>query len=67
VLPASESQSLAGAVLADQLRRLLEMAPPVVPPTDYARILSVTGAILLSARTGEVESPETILRMARTG
>lgn len=67
VLPAPESQSLAGAVLADQLRRLLEMAPPVVPPTDYARILSVTGAILLSARTGEVESPETILRMARTG
>lgn len=70
VLPASpgaEGQGLAGVLLADQLRRMIEMAPPAAPPTDYARVLSVTGAALLSARTGEVESPETILRMARTG
>ena len=41
------------------------MAPPA--PTDYARVLSVTGAALLSARTGEGESPSTIARMARGG
>lgn len=70
VLPgasSAEGHGPAGALLADQLRRMLEMAPPAVPPSDYARVLSVTGAALLSARTGEVESPETILRMARTG
>ena len=41
------------------------LAPPA--PTDYARVLSVTGAALLSARTGEGESPSTIARMARGG
>jgi hypothetical protein len=35
-------------------------------PTDWARVLSVAGAALLSARTGEPESPATIMRMART-
>jgi hypothetical protein len=67
VLAGADGQSLVGAVLADQIRRTLELAPPAVPPTDYARVLSTTGAAVLSARTGEAESPETILRMARTG
>ncbi|MCC6319868.1 MAG: hypothetical protein IT438_00340 [Phycisphaerales bacterium] len=35
-------------------------------PVDWARVLSVAGAALLSARTGEAESPRMILRMART-
>jgi hypothetical protein len=67
VLLCDDGASLAAAVIADQLRRSVEHAPALVSPTDYARVLSATGAALLSARTGEVESPETIQRMARTG
>lgn len=38
-----------------------------VMPTDYPAVLALCGAALLSARTGEAESPATILRMARGG
>lgn len=54
------------AAVADQLVRAMDRAVPPSPPTNAARVLAVTGAALLSARTGEAESPETILRMART-
>lgn len=50
--------------VADQLTRLLDPHVPPPQPTDYARVLAVTGAMLLSARTGEGESPATLLRMA---
>jgi hypothetical protein len=60
------SATVPPAVLAisDQLETLLQAgsAAPGVP--DYARVLALAQAALLSARTGEGESPGTILRMA---
>jgi len=56
----------APAVIADQIRLTLDPHRPTLAPTNCLRILSATGAALLSARTGEHESPETIIRMART-
>lgn len=53
--------------IADQLSRSLDPAVPKPQPTDLLRVLSTAGAALLSARTGESESPATLLRMARTG
>lgn len=50
--------------LADQLARLLDPRTPAPAPTDYAAVLAAAGAALLSARTGEAESSQTILRMA---
>lgn len=48
---------------ADQLTRLLDHRTPAPSPTDYAAVLASAGAALLSARTGEAESSQTILRM----
>ena len=53
--------------IADQITRLLDPRIPPDQPTDGLSVLATTGAALLSARTGEGESPATILRMARTG
>ncbi len=53
--------------IADQITRTLDPAIPPPPPTDLVRLLATCGALLLSARTGQSESPETILRMARAG
>ena len=55
-------EALVDAV-ADQLSRLLDPRTPTPSPTDSAGVLAAAGAALLSARTGEAESPETILRM----
>lgn len=57
----------AARVIGDQLARLLDAAGPVDAPTNIGAVLSMAGAALLSARTGESESPETLLRMARGG
>lgn len=56
----------AAAVFAGAIRRLIDPHAGGVRdlPVDWARTLSVTGAALLSARTGEPESPQTIRRMA---
>lgn len=48
---------------ADQLVRLLDSRIPPPAPTDYAGVLAAAGAAMLSARTGEAESSQTILRM----
>jgi predicted dehydrogenase len=50
--------------IADQLKRLLDPSIPDAGPTDYASILAIGQAALLSARTGQGESPGTIRRMA---
>lgn len=50
--------------VAEQVSRLLDPRVPPPSPTDYAAVLAAAGAALLSARTGEAESPRTILRMA---
>jgi len=55
-------EALVDAV-ADQLARLLDARTPAPSPTDTTGVLAAAGAALLSARTGEAELPETILRM----
>lgn len=62
-----EALALAARAIADQITRLLDPHIPPDQPTDGLSVLATTGAALLSARTGEGESPATILRMARTG
>ncbi len=49
--------------IAEGLSRLLDPSAPEPPPLDYATVLSMGQAALLSARTGEAESPGTIRRM----
>lgn len=60
-------EELWAVALAEQIQRAMDPRVPPPRPTDYARVLSVTGAMLLSARTGEGESPATLLRMAGRG
>ena len=55
------------AAVASQLVRDLDPALPPEQPVDVVGVLATAGAALLSTRTGESESPATILRMARTG
>lgn len=52
------------AAAADQLEQLLAAGPAAPGLPDYAGALALSQAALLSARTGEPESPATILRMA---
>ena len=57
-----EAASFAVAEAADQLRRIIEGEENRGP--DPADLLACVEAILLSARTGQVESPESIRRQA---
>lgn len=57
----------AASAIADQLARLLDPHIPAPPPSDDVGVLATAGAALLSARTGEGESPSTLRRMARAG
>lgn len=50
--------------IAESLNRLLDPSVPEPAPLDYAAILAMGQAALLSARTGQCESPATIARMA---
>lgn len=52
------------AVIGEALERYLGGREGTVPPLDGPRVLAMAGAALLSARTGEGESPATIARMA---
>lgn len=51
--------------VADQLTRLADPDRGPDAPTNLTAVLAATGAAMLSARTGEGESPDTILRMVR--
>lgn len=55
--------SHAVSALADSLARLLDPSIPDPGPTDHASILAMSQATLLSARTGQPESPATIRHM----
>jgi hypothetical protein len=57
----------AAQAIADQIAGMLGGRTPTLTPIDPRRVLSLTGAALLSSRTGEGESPATILRMSRQG
>jgi hypothetical protein len=56
----------AAAVLGAQLRLEIERRA-VADPINWAGVLAIAEAALLSARTGQNESPETLLRMAGVG
>lgn len=52
------------AAMVGDVSRLLDPRTPPAAPTDYLWALSMSEAALLSARTGQPESPSTIQRMA---
>jgi hypothetical protein len=51
------------AAIADDLMRRLDPAIPAPGPVDHASVLALCHATLLSARTGQCESPASIHRM----
>lgn len=54
----------AALAISEQIGRMLDPRAPVLEPFDVTNVLAMCEAALLSARTGQGESPETILRMA---
>lgn len=50
-------------VIAEQITRLLDASRPIDPPSNVLSVLATAGAALLSARTGQGESPDVMLRM----
>lgn len=66
--PAARARRATGADgVAEGLRAMLEGGAPASAPTDAMGVLCLAQAALLSARTGQGESPATIRRMAETG
>jgi len=59
----AEPVTAAGAI-AEQIVRGIDPHAPPPEPYDLAAVLAMCEAAVLSARTGQPESPETILRMA---
>lgn len=55
------------AAIADAIDRLLDPHAAVPPPLDHMGILTTAQAALLSTRTGQPESPDTIRRMVQRG
>jgi hypothetical protein len=54
----------AGLMISDQIARMMDPRAALFEPFDEINVLAMCEAALLSARTGQGESPETILRMA---
>lgn len=54
----------AAEAIAEQVQMLLDPRAPRTAPTPALTVLAMCEAALLSARTGQPESPATILRMA---
>ncbi len=54
----------AAAAFAEQITRALDPHAPRPQPFDVSAVLAMCEAALLSARTGQPESPATVLRMA---
>ncbi len=57
------SQLAAVRVISEQVLRLLDPARAASPPSNILSVLATAGAALLSARTGQGESPDVMLRM----
>lgn len=60
------AQDPAEAALVVQLKNLCAGVGPVHAPIDYPSVLSMTHAALLSCRTGQGESPDTIRRLMQS-
>jgi hypothetical protein len=63
----SEAPDHAVAVVTDAVSRLVDPSKPDVGPVNIASILALSQAALLSARTGQSESPATITGMMAAG
>jgi hypothetical protein len=63
----SEAPDHAVAVVADAVSRLMDPAKPDAGPVNIGSILALSQAALLSARTGQSESPATITGMMAAG
>ena len=62
-----ENYDLASDVIAKALTRAISRAPTDAPPEDPVAVLACAHACLLSARTGQSESPSTVRRIALGG
>jgi predicted dehydrogenase len=60
----SPPRSEAVGPLAEQIRRYLQEGTAAATGLNYSRVLAMAQAALLSARTGEAESPATLMRLA---
>ena len=63
---AEEPSSAAARAIGEHIGLMLDPCAPAEAPSNFAAVLASAGAALLSARTGEGESPDTLLRMARS-
>lgn len=61
--PSKAAPSLAAAAIADAISRTLDPQIPDAGPMDWAGVLSMAQAALLSSRTGQGESPATFRSM----
>jgi hypothetical protein len=59
--------SQAAIAISEHVKRASDASVPDDGPTDVATVLTMCHAALLSARTGQIESPATIRRMALRG
>jgi len=66
-MKAKAQPDAAAAALAESLLRLTDSGKPDAAPIDVPSVLSIAQAALLSARTGQPESPATVRRMAGMG
>ncbi len=59
----TEAPTGLGGIIATQLRRAVERRDATEPPADHARLMAACEAARVSSRTGEWESPRSVMRM----
>ncbi|MEM9372546.1 MAG: hypothetical protein AAGA55_02795 [Planctomycetota bacterium] len=64
--PDDGARDFCEAALITQLKQLCSGVGPTHAPIDYSGVLSMTHAALLSCRTGQGESPDTIRRLMQS-
>lgn len=64
--PQDDLLAAPGTAMAEFITRSLDPHAPKSPPVDHAAVLSMCEAAMLSARTGQPESPSMLQRIART-
>ncbi len=59
----AEPQTTIASIVAEQLVRVLERRDDSEPPADHSRLMGLCEAARVSCRTGDGESPRSVLRM----
>lgn len=59
----TEAPLSVGGIIAAQLRRIVERRDSTEPPADHAKLMAACEAARVSSRTGEWESPRSVMRM----